>query len=527
MRSRGRSRVACGALAAALSLGGCHGLDVVGMLAADAGTLVTNPDAGLQNAADAAPVAIDDCQAGDASGLDETTVAALLQDSEAQTVRWLYPYDGTVFPGGLAAPMLMWDDGGVAEDAVYVHVHSSSFDYAGCMKPTGPGQLQLPQSVWALADAATSGAADPFTLELRVLSGGRLLATAAEHVVVATGSLSGSVFYMTIGTGLGSIARVPAGQSAQPVLSVQGCAGCHSVSSNGSRLVAYASGTGTAYGLAGGTSPPMVLSPAPGGESPGLTPDGALYVASAHPSGVGPKSYGAGVMTAGLYETATGQLVPGTGVPTGAMVPAFSPDGSMLAFNDFAIASGKGLALMDFSESARTASNYTVLFSSSSSYPAWPSFLPDGRAIVFQLGASSDFSGGGIGILGATTNGSPADLYLAGTRTQGVTLLAQAMGFASATDVASNITYLPFGTSEAHQNYAPSASPVASGGYAWVFFDSMRHYGNASFVRAIWGAAVDLATDGSYESDPSHPAFFLPGQGPGTGNFRAVAARDP
>ena len=101
------------------------------------------------------------------------------------------------------------------------------------------------------------------------------------------------------------------------------------------------------------------------------------------------------------------------------------------------------------------------------------------------------------------------------------------MGFASAMDVASGITYLPFGSSEAHQNYAPSVSPVASGGYAWVFFDSMRHYGNAAFLRAIWGAAIDVAPDGSYASDPSHPAFFLAGQQLGTGNFHAVAALDP
>ena len=529
MISRGSSNLECTALAAALSLGGCHGVEVVGMLAADAETRAASPDAGLPSVADAgpSPVTIDDCQGGDASSLDETTAAALLQNGETETARWLYPYDGTVFPGGLAAPLLMWDDGGVVEDAVYVHVHSSSFDYQGCMKPTGPGQLQLPQSVWAVAGAGTSGAADPFTLELRVLSNGQLLATGAEHIIVAAGSLRGSVFYMTVGAGLGSIARVQPGQSAQPVVSGLSCAGCHSVSSNGTRLVASVSGAGASYALEPGSSSPAVLGSAPGGESPGLTPDGALYLASAHRSGVGPKSYGAGVMTAGLYETATGQLVPNTGVPSGAMVPAFSPDGSMLAFNDFAIDGGKGLALMAFSESARTASNYAVLFSSSSSFPAWPSFLPDGQAVVFQLGASADFTGGGTGILGVTTPGPQGDLYLADTKTHDVTLLAQAMGFASASDVTSSITYLPFGSGEAHQNYAPSVSPATSGGYAWVFFDSMRHYGNAAYLRAIWGAAIDVDAEGSYESDPSHPAFFLPGQVLGTGNFHAVAALDP
>jgi hypothetical protein len=60
-----------------------------------------------------------------------------------------------------------------------------------------------------------------------------------------------------------------------------------------------------------------------------------------------------------------------------------------------------------------------------------------------------------------------------------------------------------------------------------MFFDSMRHYGNVGLLRQIWGAAIDFAPDGSYATDPSHPAFVLPGQLMGTGNFRAVAALGP
>lgn len=223
----------------------------------------------------------------------------------------------------------------------------------------------------------------------------------------------------------------------------------------------------------------------------------------------------------------TGALVSNSGIPAGAMVPAFSPDGSLLVFNDFAIDGGKGLALMDFSETARTTSNYRVLFLDSMYYPAWPSFLPDGRAIVFQRGAGADFSGGGTGILQNVTPGPKSDLFLIDTTTHTPTLLARAMGFKSAADAASDNTYLPFGTGEAHQNYSPTVSPATSGGYVWVFFDSMRHYGNLGLLRLIWGAAVDVAPDGSYAADPSHPAFFLPGQQLGTGNFRPVAALDP
>jgi hypothetical protein len=167
------------------------------------------------------------------------------------------------------------------------------------------------------------------------------------------------------------------------------------------------------------------------------------------------------------------------------------------------------------------------VFSNSTNYPAWPSFLSDGRAIVFQLGAGSDFSGGGTGLIGGTSPGPASDLFIVDVASGNVTMLAQAMGFATAAAAASNVTYLPFGSGDLHQNYGATVSPATSGGYAWVFFDSMRHYGNAGLLRQIWGAAVDVSESGTIAADPSHPAFFLPGQELGTGNFRAVAALDP
>jgi hypothetical protein len=45
--------------------------------------------------------------------------------------------------------------------------------------------------------------------------------------------------------------------------------------------------------------------------------------------------------------------------------------------------------------------------------------------------------------------------------------------------------------------------------------------------RQLWGTAIDIAQDGHYTLDPSHPAFYLPGQEQGTGNHRAFAALDP
>jgi hypothetical protein len=517
---------------------GCSDFETVGLLAPDAAPAhrgfdaTAATDAGTSDAA--VPIAIDDCRASNDAGLDAGSIGVLMAGGgDAATLSWLYPYDNTVFPGGIGAPLLMWQSPAVA-DAVYVRLHSSAFDYRGCLKPSAAGQLRFPTDAWELANAATGGAGDPFTLELSVLAGGVAFGPIVEQLVIAQGTLPGAVYYMTLGSnlaplGTSAILRVRPAGSAELVLGADGCAGCHGLSADGSRLVAYVSGIGEAYALRGSSAAaPSVVGPAPGAEYGALVPDGTLYLATAHPAGVGPKTYGASASSDSmLYVTASGVAVPSTGIPSGAMVAAFSGDGSLLAFNDFAINGGRGLALMSFSESLRTATSYRQVFSDPTRYPAWPSFLPDGNALIFSLGQGSDFSGGGTGVSGNLAPGPATDLYLLDIASQTSTLLARAMGFATLDDVASNSTYLPFGTADLHQNFSPTVLPATSGGYSWVFFDSRRNYGNAGLLRQIWGAAIDVSAEGSYLTDPSHPAFFLPGQEVGTGNFRPVATLDP
>jgi hypothetical protein len=74
--------------------------------------------------------------------------------------------------------------------------------------------------------------------------------------------------------------------------------------------------------------------------------------------------------------------------------------------------------------------------------------------------------------------------------------------------------------------------PVSAGGYFWLFFDSVRHYGNAGLHRQLWGVAIAIASVGElsvgqYESDPSAPAFYLAGQELPVANHRAFTALDP
>jgi hypothetical protein len=75
-------------------------------------------------------------------------------------------------------------------------------------------------------------------------------------------------------------------------------------------------------------------------------------------------------------------------------------------------------------------------------------------------------------------------------------------------------------------------SPVPSGGYFWAYFTSRRNYGNRfktnlwdSAAKKIWVTAIDI--NAAPGTDPSHPAFYLPGQEDQSGNIRAFAALNP
>ena len=440
---------------------------------------------------------VDTCNSGAPSGLSATSVKALLAGGSAGSMRFLDPYSGTVFPRGLIAPTLMWD--GASADYVYVHLKSKVFEYKGCLVPTATGQILLPQTIWEAASAHAVGASDPFSLSLTTIASGTVTGPITEPLVIAPATLKGSIYYNSytskLVTGLGgggAVLRIVPGQNVTLFLGASGCTGCHAVSANGSRMVAdpLMMGGGATYTLTpqGAANPAPLVSNAPNATFVGVYPDGSLYVGNAHPNnGVGgPRSGGPGSIgpvSSGLYETDTGNAVSNSGIPSGAMMSTFSPDGTLLAFTDTAIGNGdgQGLAMMSFDKSGRTAGAYKKLqqVTDSSTYPGWPFFLPDNGGIVFAIGNQSDFSGGGLGLgLAGAVSGVTSDLYLLDIASGTVSLLASAAGFASAADAASNTTYLPYSAGdELHHNFYPTVSPVAAGGY---FLGLLR------FVPSLW-----------------------------------------
>jgi hypothetical protein len=112
----------------------------------------------------------------------------------------------------------------------------------------------------------------------------------------------------------------------------------------------------------------------------------------------------------------------------------------------------------------------------------------------------------------------------------------------TATNSSGTAISLPSGVSassfvDTAYNYEPTALPITVGGYSWVVFTSRRMYGNIATInpywsdpryqdlsqeptpKKLWIAAIDA--NPTVGGDPSHPAFYLPGQELMAGNARA------
>jgi hypothetical protein len=279
-----------------------------------------------------------------------------------------------------------------------------------------------------------------------------------------------------------------------------------------------------------------------------LTPDGSKFViqGAATDNFTGPIASDMkvtnvlgsfGPQTSSLYETDTGNQVPDSGIVPYPYMPMFSVDGKLIIFNHVNPSdsmTGHTLAVMNFDAQKNKFSNLRPVYQSAARFPAWPFFLPEvaresqgggsqiGRRVIFALG-ECDFAAAG---LSATPHQS--DLWWLDIDSGVSAPLATANG-----DNASGMTYLPYAERDRHLNFYPTVSPVAAGGYFWLFFTSKRNYGNIQVTdtaenhaesKKIWVSAIDI--EAAPGSDPSHPAFLLPGQEVESGNVRAFASLD-
>jgi hypothetical protein len=498
---------------------------------------------------------------GKITDADQTSLIA--GGSGDATFKFLYPYDGTVFPRGLASPLVQL--AGTAATATYTTITLPHFKYQQFSQALTRVQVKLPEPVWK-GMTLTAGAADDVTLTVSKLSGGTVSGPATQTYRIAQASMKGIIYYNTYSSPLtngttdtdkGGILRIRAGSNAEVVQ--RGCTVCHAVSSKGTVLATgfgydlptYAPTKSQTYDLApDGTVTPR-MNNAPGLTFPfaGLTPDGTKALTNGLPPGAWPTKIMRGVYslagyTSSLVDTKTGTPIAASISAGGTVIkyvqtPSFSPDSTKVAFLNGDMLDNRVLSTLDFDNATNAFSTPNILVQNPNGAMAWPTFLPDNSAVVFHAGDSFDsyeFTGG-------TTQSKPqyAEVQLVETATKTVKKLEALNG----RNAAGTLT-LPYGeTVEGRMNYEPNVLPVAVGGYYWVIFDSRRAYGNTiapggmledvqdpwgsdakpSLRKKLWIAAIDV--DHMDEPDPSHPAFYLPGQELEGGNMRAFAAMAP
>ncbi len=514
----------------------------------------------------------------------KAALAAPTSDGKAEELAFLYPYDGTVFPRGILAPLLMWDWATGDADAIALSLEttSGSYSWSGTfgrppiLATTGGKFIRhpIPQDVWRQAtDTAgglgPDGTPDKLTVKLTVAKDGVAYGPISQTYTIAPGRLSGVVYYNSYGTHLaknfngavggdgrfgGATLGIKVGDTA-PKLVAGGngdatqCRVCHSVSANGSRLVTTRQTTPVAYAYdlspTGATETTMGVYT----EFPAVSPDGSVALTA----------------NGTILELPTAATaLPTTGLPaTNIGAPAFAPTGDLVAFNPMASASianpKQKLFVAPYDATTRTF-GAAVLVADSTGQPAetrpgWPAFLPDGKSLVFQQQIAAGHDGNGLGAM-YTRKGAKGFLsWTSVTDETKVTPLDRlnGKGYLPKLKTPYVLSCTGDGISvggidadhgdDVNMNYEPTVNPAPAGGFAWVVFTSRRMYGNVAVIppycsdprgvnlftnitpKKLWVAAIDLsATPGT---DASHPAFYLPAQELLAGNSRGFWVLDP
>jgi WD40-like Beta Propeller Repeat len=534
---------------------------------------------------------------------DMPTLAALgapAGNGQAQGLTFLYPYDKTVFPQGLLAPLLMWSWSTGDADAIQIKLAtaSGSFSWTGTFgrppilaQTGGPFiRMPIPQDVWTIATNTAggktpSGMPDTLTVSLTVAKGGVAYGPISETWTIAPAQLAGTIYYQSYGTQLaqnyccnigsstslfgGAVLSIRVGDTAPKIAAGgnsdgvdgdnSGCRVCHSVASGGSRLIAVDGdneGLSTAYTLATSGITSQVMATL--ANYPAMYPDGSLALTEGGQLLALPGGAPSAMPATGLAPQATDL---GT--------PAFSPDGTMIAFN-----------LMGGSLAGPSQTIYTMAFDGTTSAfsaptliaqitapsrPGWPAFFPDSKSVVFEVQSIVGADGNGPSL--NTRKGSDGQIYWSNGATA-VTSLDNLNGKGYLPSLPAKSTLSCFGdgvqvaggpnpgitdpdldhSDDVDHNYEPTVNPIASGGYAWVVFTSRRMYGSVATIppfcsdprgvnltadgnntnitpKKLWVAAVDLSQ--APGTDSSHPAFYLPAQELLAGNARGFWTLDP
>jgi hypothetical protein len=454
----------------------------------------------------------------DPNNVDSTVKGALGSGTTADpAMTLLYPYDATVFPRGLTGPVIQWNGGG-ASDIYYLHLKSATFEYEEWNTVPPPSRWTFPTTssdVWKLLTESTEGTV---TLDIARHDGSQAYAAKTQSWTIAPANLAGTVYFWEVNSGnvvkLGVGDNTPKDFLQKPPGAT--CVACHSVSKNGSTLVGAFNGSASPWGTFDTSTGASIftygVNPNDGPNGSGfqaIAPDGSLVLWGQE------RQYGYLSLSAFNAGAELAQLNPGTGFP---VHPAWSSDGKQISFAvrtdgnwlDFTQSS---LWVTDVDMNAKTFSNTKQIVAQSSAQCArstvtFPTYSPDSKWIAFECSTQ------------ARSRGAQSDVYLASADGTTVFQLDNTNG-----------NGLLQGA-EASSTYEPTFMPVAAGGYIWMIVVGERTYGNTltdtnptTRHKQLWVTAIDVSPQAG--KDPSHPAFWLPGQDTNNNNMRGEWALNP
>jgi hypothetical protein len=390
----------------------------------------------------------------------QTKLGSPADDGSALGLTMLYPYDKTVFPRGILAPLVMWDWQTGDADAIQMKLStkSGSFTYTGTfsapaiLMQTGGKfiRMPIPEDAWEEATNSAGGSlpdgsADTLKFELTVLKDNVAHGPFVQTWTIAPARLSGIIYYNSYGTQLaknlggalggdkmfgGAVLSIHVGDT-KPNLVAGGngdatqCRVCHSVAADGSRLVAQWGSSGdvpssdydlavggvTEHLLANSTTFPAIY---PDG-SKELAADGTLYPLPDNTTALAtPAASGLSAIAGNLGS------------------PAFSPDGKLLAVNAMS-GTNQTLTILNFDPTTYKVTNPVVVVDDTASpaatRPGWPAFFPDGSSVVFHQQSVAGADGNGSGTM-YTRKGAKAQLaWTSATDKTHVTALNALNGF--------------------------------------------------------------------------------------------------
>jgi hypothetical protein len=474
----------------------------------------------------------------------------------------VYPYDQTVFPQGLLAPVIQYTAGSITPQDFKISLDTSFFHWDGFGHVGNVADLQaaIPQNVWdgALLSAQPNPKTKKatVTLSLVLASGGVAYGPYQVELIVAPGSLTGVIYFESYGSdavmsdaGNGGtdfgLWSVKPGSLSPPSNIQSGCVICHGVSAAGNTLttgtddptIGSATGVyriesdGTYTHLA--TAPPNLPYTIAGAvDSRGLgwgavSPDGKIVLRGLNQFWGGQELLAWAVPDSPLLgpDGGVGPLTTTMTVSGGfnMFVPSWSVDEKHIVYvnatdADAGItgAPSQSVGIVDVATTvtdgglsgAITLSKAHTIYDSTATgsmpagtYTKVPAFLPDSANIVLEE-TVDDY----------TAYNHMLPDYWAGPYVDGALYALQPDGKGGYTHVElanANTSYDPNGH---NHNYEPHPLPVQVGGYYWIVFASMRQdaYPQLGFAKKLWVAAITPGAPAG--TDPSHPPFTLVNQ---------------